>query len=31
MFGKATDGVKPSFYAAKKLAKRIGAKRVSVM
>lgn len=31
VFGKACEGEKPKFYAAKKLAKRIGAKRVSVM
>lgn len=31
MFGKKTEGVKPTFYAAKKLARRIKAKRVSIM
>ncbi len=30
-FGKKTDGVKPTFFAAKRLAKKIGAKKVAVM
>ncbi len=30
-FGKPVDGIRPSFYAAKKLARKIGAKRISVM
>ncbi len=31
MFGKKTEGQTPKFYAAKKLARKIGAKRVAVM
>ncbi|MCH5158826.1 MAG: hypothetical protein J1F33_06490 [Clostridiales bacterium] len=31
VFGKTNGGVRPKFYAAKRLAKRIGARRASVM
>ncbi|MCH5351442.1 MAG: hypothetical protein J1F39_05705 [Clostridiales bacterium] len=31
LFGKPAEGIKPRFYAAKRLAKRIGARRASIM